>query len=314
HGLRPILCIGETWDQRARNQTESVLAPQLTEALTGVDKDHGTEVVIAYEPVWAIGSGQPATPAQAREAHRHIRARLTALWGHADRRDGDDLHAHLAVAGDHVQTAELLLDHRLGQTACVSSGGAFAGFGFPGASSILSYTSARCAGRSRSGQSAFLASPGQSITTVSTSLCGLLCTHAAARIPALSGPWKNREEFRCPSLRSARTAGSRLTRRRRITSSRTKIQRRMNRSGNTSTWTVTARTCRTDQPSSRRRRYKDGSQEACFASPPSTLSKKADCKSRVTGPGLPVPTVPSSRSRIGVSSAAVPVMNTSSAM
>ena len=82
HGLRPILCIGETWDQRARNQTESVLAPQLTEALTGVDKDQGTEVVIAYEPVWAIGSGQPATPAQAREAHRHIRARLTALWGH----------------------------------------------------------------------------------------------------------------------------------------------------------------------------------------------------------------------------------------
>jgi triosephosphate isomerase len=82
HGLRPILCIGETWDQRARNQTESVLAAQLTEALTGVDKDQATEVVIAYEPVWAIGSGQPATPAQAREAHRHIRARITALWGH----------------------------------------------------------------------------------------------------------------------------------------------------------------------------------------------------------------------------------------
>jgi len=82
HGLRPILCIGETWDQRARNQTESVLARQLTEALTGVDKDHGTEVVIAYEPVWAIGSGQPATPAQAGEAHRHIRERITALWGH----------------------------------------------------------------------------------------------------------------------------------------------------------------------------------------------------------------------------------------
>src|SRR3989441_7868123 len=73
HGLRPILCIGETWDQRARNQTESVLAPQLTEALTGVDKDHGTEVVIAYEPVWAIGSGQPATPAQAREARSEER-------------------------------------------------------------------------------------------------------------------------------------------------------------------------------------------------------------------------------------------------
>src|SRR2546422_9355296 len=82
HGLRPIVCIGETWSQRAGNQTESVLAAQLTEALTGVDKDQGPEVVIAYEPVWAIGSGKPATPTQAREAHRHIRARLTALWGH----------------------------------------------------------------------------------------------------------------------------------------------------------------------------------------------------------------------------------------
>jgi len=59
-----------------------VLAAQLTEALTGVDKDQGPEVVIAYEPVWAIGSGKPATPTQAREAHRIIRARLTALWGH----------------------------------------------------------------------------------------------------------------------------------------------------------------------------------------------------------------------------------------
>ena len=81
HGLRPILCVGETWDQRNRNQTESVLTAQLTEALTGVDKDQGTEVVIAYEPIWAIGSGHPATPPQAREAHRHIRARITALWG-----------------------------------------------------------------------------------------------------------------------------------------------------------------------------------------------------------------------------------------
>ncbi|HZC68064.1 MAG TPA: triose-phosphate isomerase [Nitrospirales bacterium] len=82
HGLRPILCIGETWDQRARNQTQQVLTAQLTEALTGVDKDQGTEVVIAYEPVWAIGSGQSATPPQAREAHRHVRARVTAQWGH----------------------------------------------------------------------------------------------------------------------------------------------------------------------------------------------------------------------------------------
>src|SRR5256885_15835724 len=55
----------------------------------------------------------------------------------AARRDGDDLHAHLAVAGNHVQTEELLLDYRLGQTACIRSGGVFAGFGFAGSSSIL---------------------------------------------------------------------------------------------------------------------------------------------------------------------------------
>ena len=81
HGLKPILCIGETWDQRANGQTEPVLATQLTESLSPVEKDHAAEVVIAYEPVWAIGSGHPATPQQAGETHRHIRTQLMALWG-----------------------------------------------------------------------------------------------------------------------------------------------------------------------------------------------------------------------------------------
>src|SRR3989454_6166277 len=62
HGLRPIVCIGETWSQRAGNQTESSPAAHLTEALAGVAKEQGPEHVIAYEPVWAIGSGKPATP------------------------------------------------------------------------------------------------------------------------------------------------------------------------------------------------------------------------------------------------------------
>ncbi len=82
HGLRPILCVGETGEQRANGRTEPVLSGQLTEALAGVDKERATDVVIAYEPVWAIGSGQPATAEQARDAHRHIRATATALWGH----------------------------------------------------------------------------------------------------------------------------------------------------------------------------------------------------------------------------------------
>ncbi|TAL09842.1 MAG: triose-phosphate isomerase [Nitrospirae bacterium] len=81
HGLRPILCVGETGEQRANGQTERVLSGQLTDALAGVGKEQAADVVVAYEPVWAIGSGQPATAEQARDAHRHIRARATALWG-----------------------------------------------------------------------------------------------------------------------------------------------------------------------------------------------------------------------------------------
>ncbi len=80
-GLRPILCIGETSDQRASAQTEQVLSVQLAEGLAAVGKERAGEVVIAYEPVWAIGSGHPATPEQAREAHRQIRTRIRDLWG-----------------------------------------------------------------------------------------------------------------------------------------------------------------------------------------------------------------------------------------
>lgn len=81
HGLRPILCVGETGEQRANGQTEQVLSGQLTEALAGVGKEQAAAIVVAYEPVWAIGSGQPATAGQTRDAHRHIRATATALWG-----------------------------------------------------------------------------------------------------------------------------------------------------------------------------------------------------------------------------------------
>lgn len=81
HGLQPILCVGETWEQRSSGQTDQVLSGQLTEALSGVEKDRAADVVVAYEPVWAIGSGRPATAEQARDAHRHIRATATALWG-----------------------------------------------------------------------------------------------------------------------------------------------------------------------------------------------------------------------------------------
>jgi triosephosphate isomerase len=81
HNLKPILCVGESWEHRLAEQTERVLSTQLRAALMGVEKNQAGEVIIAYEPVWAIGSGRPATPTQADEAHRHIRTDIVALWG-----------------------------------------------------------------------------------------------------------------------------------------------------------------------------------------------------------------------------------------
>jgi triosephosphate isomerase len=81
HELRPIVCIGETSEQRSSGQTHDVLSRQLTEALAGLDKDQAEDIAVAYEPVWAIGSGRAATPEQADESHRHVRSQLLGIWG-----------------------------------------------------------------------------------------------------------------------------------------------------------------------------------------------------------------------------------------
>ncbi|MFO0728038.1 MAG: triose-phosphate isomerase [Myxococcota bacterium] len=80
-GLRPILCIGETLAERDANQTLAVVSRQLAEGLGEVSPDHAPELVLAYEPVWAIGTGRTATPAQAQEVHAHIRASLQGRFG-----------------------------------------------------------------------------------------------------------------------------------------------------------------------------------------------------------------------------------------
>jgi triosephosphate isomerase len=80
-GLVPIVCIGETLEQRDRNETLTVLDTQIKQSLDGVTGDELARMVLAYEPVWAIGTGRNATPAQAGEAHFHIRQRLKQWFG-----------------------------------------------------------------------------------------------------------------------------------------------------------------------------------------------------------------------------------------
>ena len=80
-GLVPIVCIGETLEQRDRNETMAVLDRQIKESLDRVTGEQLARLVIAYEPVWAIGTGRNATPAQAGEAHFHIRQRLKQWFG-----------------------------------------------------------------------------------------------------------------------------------------------------------------------------------------------------------------------------------------
>ena len=74
--LTPIVCIGETLEEREAGQTLSVLDRQLKQGLDILSGDQVASLVLAYEPVWAIGTGRNATPEQAGEAHAHIRSRL----------------------------------------------------------------------------------------------------------------------------------------------------------------------------------------------------------------------------------------------
>ena len=77
----PIVCVGETLDERDGGQTLAVLDRQVEAGLKGLTAEQVAALVIAYEPVWAIGTGRNATPAQAGEAHAHIRSRLARLVG-----------------------------------------------------------------------------------------------------------------------------------------------------------------------------------------------------------------------------------------
>ncbi len=77
--LKPVLCVGETLEEREAGREKEVLHTQLTGSLADVDADSFTNIVIAYEPVWAIGTGKTASSAQAQDAHAHVREVLAEL-------------------------------------------------------------------------------------------------------------------------------------------------------------------------------------------------------------------------------------------
>lgn len=82
-GLEVILCVGETLEERTAKRTETVVARQLTRGLAGVARTDLARVTLAYEPVWAIGTGQNATPEQASQVHQYLRGVLSGLYDEA---------------------------------------------------------------------------------------------------------------------------------------------------------------------------------------------------------------------------------------
>lgn len=99
-GLRPILCVGETLEEREAGHTEAVIDEQLDAVLQAAGVSTFADCVVAYEPVWAIGTGRTASPQQAEDVHAHIRARVA---GH-DRQVADKLQILYggSVKGDNA--------------------------------------------------------------------------------------------------------------------------------------------------------------------------------------------------------------------
>ncbi|MBT5877022.1 MAG: triose-phosphate isomerase [Candidatus Latescibacteria bacterium] len=80
-GLLPIVCVGESLDERESRRTEQVVTVQIRAALSGISEGQMEGLVLAYEPIWAIGTGRVATPEQANSVHHHIRSLVEAQFG-----------------------------------------------------------------------------------------------------------------------------------------------------------------------------------------------------------------------------------------
>jgi triosephosphate isomerase len=101
-GLTPIVCVGETLEERERDETLAILDRQIKDGLDQISAAQIAELVVAYEPVWAIGTGRTATTAQAAEAHAHIRKRLRQWFG-ADAADRGHVIYGGSVKPDNIR-------------------------------------------------------------------------------------------------------------------------------------------------------------------------------------------------------------------
>ncbi|NBX26550.1 MAG: triose-phosphate isomerase, partial [Planctomycetes bacterium] len=119
-GLQVMLCVGETWEERSAGQAKAVVSTQLQGALQGVKGDQLGDITVAYEPVWAIGTGKTASPKDAAEAHEAIRVDLDHLYdrsssaavrilygGSVNAANAPGLFAHLEIEGALVGGASL---------------------------------------------------------------------------------------------------------------------------------------------------------------------------------------------------------------
>jgi triosephosphate isomerase len=103
-GIRPIVCVGESLAEREAGRTLAIVGGQLRESLASVAKERAADVVIAYEPVWAIGTGRTATPEMAQEVHAALRAELVQRFGAA----GNAIRIQYGGSVKPENTAELM--------------------------------------------------------------------------------------------------------------------------------------------------------------------------------------------------------------
>lgn len=121
--LRPIFCCGEGLDQREAGRHLEVVESQIRTSLENLSKEEFSRVVIAYEPVWAIGTGKTASPAEAQEVHAHIRGLLAQIWdaeaaeactilygGSAKPNNAEELFAQADIDGGLIGGASLKAD------------------------------------------------------------------------------------------------------------------------------------------------------------------------------------------------------------